>query len=79
MKLRLAVEWLNKKRHLKRCLFYLAILVTPRPDAYVGKIVKGYKGEMRRPGEARRQSIVFASRKPPFVFPMEHTDPFIVC
>ena len=43
----------NKKRHLKRCLFYLAILVTPRPDAYVGKIVKGYKGEMRRPGEAR--------------------------
>ena len=25
---------------------------------------KGYKGKMRRPGEARRQSIVFASRKP---------------
>ena len=24
---------------------------------------KGYKGKMRRPGEARRQSIVFASRK----------------
>ena len=40
----------NKMRHLKRCLFYLAILVTPRPDAYVGKIVKGYKGKMRRPG-----------------------------
>ena len=25
---------------------------------------KGYKGKIRRPGEARRQSIVFASRKP---------------
>ena len=54
----------NKKRHLKRCLFYLAILVTPRPDAYVGKIVKGYRRKLWRPGEARRQSIVFASRNP---------------
>ena len=54
----------NKKRHLKRCLFYLAILVTPRPDDYAGKIVKGYRRKMRRPGEARRQSIVFASRNP---------------
>ena len=26
--------------------------------------VKGLRGEKRRPGEARRQSIVFASRKP---------------
>ena len=40
------------------------ILVTPRSDAYVGKIVKGYRRKMRRPGEARRQSIVFASRNP---------------
>ena len=54
----------NKMRHLKRCLFYLAILVTPRPDAYVGKIVKGYRRKLWRPGEARRQSIVFASRNP---------------
>ena len=42
----------------------MVILVTPRPDAYVGKIVKGYRRKMRRPGEARRQSIVFASRNP---------------
>ena len=27
----------NKKRHLKRCLFYLAILVTPRPDDHIAK------------------------------------------
>ena len=42
----------------------MVILVTPRPDAYVGKIVKGYRRKMRRPGEARRQGIVFASRTP---------------
>ena len=47
-----------------RCIFYLAILVTPRPDDYVGKIVKGYRRKMWRPGEARRQSIVFARRNP---------------
>ena len=27
----------NKKRHLKRCLFYLVILVTPRPDDHIAK------------------------------------------
>lgn len=37
LKLRLAVEWLNKKRHLKRCLFYLVILVTPRPDDHIAE------------------------------------------
>ena len=54
----------NKNASHWRCIFYLAILVTPRPDDYVGKIVKGYRRKMWRPGEARRQSIVFASRNP---------------
>ena len=37
---------LNKNASLWRCIFYFAILVTPRPDDYVGKIVKGYRRKM---------------------------------
>ena len=36
----------NKKRHLKRCLFYLVILVTPRPpgSSYAVESIKGHMG-----------------------------------
>ena len=54
----------NKMRHLQRCLFYLAILVLPGQMTTLLRRDKGYKEKMRRPGEARRQSIVFASRTP---------------